>query len=79
MKILKRLLVLGLVVLVLGLAFVWVYFDPLVEKAIEKGATYATGVETQVASVSASPFAGTFGLARASRSRTRPASAPSPS
>jgi hypothetical protein len=62
MKILKRLLLVGLVLLVLGIGAVWIFFDPLVSSAIEKGATYATGVETKCASVSASPVAGKFGL-----------------
>lgn len=46
-----------LVVLALGALL---FLDPLVAAAIEKGATFATGVETDVGSVDASPFAGTF-------------------
>ena len=62
MKILKRLLLVLLLLLVVGVGLVWVFFDPLVRSAIEKGGTYATGVETKLASVSASPVAGKFGL-----------------
>lgn len=62
MKLLKRLLLVGLVLLVLGIGTMWIFFSPLVSSAIEKGATYATGVETKLASVSASPVAGKFGL-----------------
>ena len=62
MKLLKRLVLLALGVVVLGFAAAWIFLDPLVAKAIEKGATYAAGVETKVGSVDASPLSGRFGI-----------------
>jgi hypothetical protein len=62
MKILKWLAIVVVVLLVLGVGVTWIFFDPLVSSAIEKGSTYATGVDTKVAHVSASPVAGKFGL-----------------
>ncbi len=62
MKLLKRLLVVGVLLAVVLVAVVWLFFSPIVSGAIEKGATYATGVDTKVKSVSASPTAGKFSL-----------------
>jgi hypothetical protein len=62
MKILKRLLVVGILLVVVLVAAVWLFFSPIVSSAIEKGTTYATGVDTKVKSVSASPTAGKFSL-----------------
>ena len=62
MKVLKWLAIVVVVLLVLGVGVTWIFFDPLVSGAIEKGSTYATGVDTKVAHVSASPVAGKFGL-----------------
>jgi len=62
MKLLRRTLLVLLLLVVVGLAGVWVFLDPLVATAIEKGSTFATGVETSVGSVDASLFAGRFGL-----------------
>jgi hypothetical protein len=62
MKLLKRLLVVGLVLLLVGVAAGWLFFSPLVGTAIEKGSKYATGVDTDVDKVSASLFAGNFGI-----------------
>ena len=62
MKLLKRILLVGIVLVVVGFAVVWIFFSPIVSGAIEKGATYATGVDTKVKSVSASPTAGKFSL-----------------
>lgn len=62
MKILGRVL---LVVLLLALLLVgagWFFLDSLIEKGIEEGGTYATGVETKVDGVDASFFSGRFGL-----------------
>lgn len=62
MKLLIRILLVGFGLLVVGLAVVWIFFSPIVSSAIEKGATYATGVDTKVKSVAASPTAGKFSL-----------------
>jgi len=62
MKILKRGLLVLFILLVVGAGGVIVFLDPLVKTAVEKGATFATGVETKVGSVDASPFSGHFGL-----------------
>src|SRR5215472_2253384 len=62
MKLLKRLLVVGILLVVVLVAVVWLFFSPIVSSAIEKGTTYATGVDTKVKSVSASPTAGKFSL-----------------
>lgn len=48
-----------LVVLVAG---VFLFFDRIVATSIEKGATYATGVETKVGGIDASPFAGSLSI-----------------
>jgi hypothetical protein len=62
MKILVRIgIALALLVIVV-LAAVLVFLDPLVKGGIEKGATYATGTETKLGSVDASLFSGRFGL-----------------
>src|SRR5690349_7609923 len=62
MKLLKRLLVVLVVLLVIGVGGAVVFLDPLVKTAVEKGSTLATGVDTKVGSVDASPFSGHFGL-----------------
>ena len=62
MRLLKRILLVVVLLVVAGLAAGFVFLDPIAAKAIEKGATYATGVSTTVGSVDASPFAGRFGL-----------------
>ncbi len=43
-------------------AGVFLFFDRLVAASIEKGATHATGVETKVGGIEASPFAGSFSI-----------------
>jgi len=62
MKLFKRLLLVAVVLLLLGLGLGWLFLDSIVATGIEKGATFATGVETKVDSVDASPFAGHFGI-----------------
>jgi len=62
MKFLLRALVVLLVLGALGVAGVWIFLNPIVSSAIEKGSTYATGVDTKVGSVDASLRAGRFGL-----------------
>ncbi|MFN0009752.1 MAG: hypothetical protein ACKVXR_17805 [Planctomycetota bacterium] len=62
MKIVRRLFLVVLVAALLLIGAGWLFLDSLVEAGIEKGATYATGVETQVEGVDASLFSGRFGL-----------------
>ncbi len=62
MKILLRVLF-GLVLLVIAVfAALLIFIDPLVKTAIEKGASYATGVETRLDSVSAGLFSSKLDL-----------------
>jgi hypothetical protein len=61
-KWLSRGLLIVIVLLVLIGAGVFLFFDRLVSTSIEKGATYATGVETKVGGVDASPFAGALAI-----------------
>jgi hypothetical protein len=62
MKLLKRALLVVLLLLVVGVAAVFVFLDPLVKGALEKGSTFAAGVDTKVGSVDASLLSGRFGL-----------------
>jgi hypothetical protein len=62
MKLVKRALLAVLLLACAGLAAGWFFLDPLVGSAIEKGSTYATGVETRVGGVDASFFSGRFGI-----------------
>ncbi|HEV8111751.1 MAG TPA: hypothetical protein VGR31_03170 [Planctomycetota bacterium] len=62
MKFLLRALVVLLVLGVVGVAGAWLFLNPIVSSAIEKGSTYATGVDTKVGSVDASLLSGRFGL-----------------
>jgi hypothetical protein len=62
MKFLKRALVVLFLLGVVGVAGVWIFLNPIVSTAIEKGSTYATGVDTKVGNVDASVLAGHFGL-----------------
>jgi hypothetical protein len=56
-------LVIGIVVLVIvGVILAWVFIDRIAKTAIEKGGSYALGVETTVRSVSVSPLSGRVGL-----------------
>ena len=62
MKLLRRIfLVVVALVVVLALT-VWLLLDSLVATGIEKGATFATGVETKVGKVDASLLSGHFGI-----------------
>jgi hypothetical protein len=54
------LIVIALIVVIGGGVFL--FFDRLVSASIEKGATHATGVETKVGAVDASPFAGRLAI-----------------
>jgi hypothetical protein len=58
---LRGVLILVALLVVLGVG-VFFFFDRLVATSIEKGATHATGVDTKVGSVDASPFAGSFAI-----------------
>ena len=62
MKLLRRALLVLVVLVLLFLAAGWIFLDPLVARGIEKGSTYATGVETKVAKVDASFLSGKFGI-----------------
>jgi hypothetical protein len=62
MKILRRVLLFLLVLVLLAVGAGWYFLDSLVGTAIEKGSTYATGVETKVEGVDASFFSGRFGI-----------------
>jgi len=62
MKILRRLLLVVVALVLIVVLGVWLCLDSLVATGIEKGATFATGVETKVDKVDASVFAGHFGI-----------------
>jgi len=62
MKLLARVLLVGLFLVVLLLGAGWFFLDSLIATGIEKGAAYATGVETKVDGVDASFLSGRFGL-----------------
>jgi hypothetical protein len=62
MKLLFRLGIALALLLVLVLGAGWLFLGSLVGTAIEKGSTYATGVETRVGHVDASLFSGRFGI-----------------
>jgi len=62
MKILLRVLLVGLLLLLLAVGAGWFFLDSLVARGIEKGSTYATGVETKVDGVDASFLSGHFGI-----------------
>jgi hypothetical protein len=62
MKLVLRVGAVLVLLVILAVAAVLVYFDPLVRGGIEKGTTHATGTETKLASVDASLFAGRFAL-----------------
>ncbi|MBK7643870.1 MAG: hypothetical protein IPJ19_12630 [Planctomycetes bacterium] len=63
MKILKRLLVLGFLLLLLAAGGVFLFLGTIVRKAVETGGSAAAGVPTTLEAVDASPFSGSFGLA----------------
>ena len=58
MKWLARLLLGIIIVLALAAIGVYIYIDTIAAQAVERGGTYATGVQTQVGSVRLKPFAG---------------------
>src|SRR5260221_396512 len=62
MKLLKRALLVLVILVVVGVAGVFLFLDPLVKSALEKGSTYAAGVDTKVGGVDASLLSGHFGL-----------------
>lgn len=62
MKLLLRVLLVAVVLLLLAAGAAFLLIDSIAKTAIERGATYATGVETKVASVDASIFSGQFAL-----------------
>jgi len=62
MKLVLRVGAVLVLLVLLTVAAVLVYFNPLVRGGIEKGTTHATGTETKLASVDASLFAGRFAL-----------------
>src|SRR5689334_8664455 len=62
MKILKRLALVVLVLLLLGVAGAFLFLDSIVRSAIEKGGTTAAGVPTTLDKTDASIFSGAFGL-----------------
>ena len=62
MKLFVRLLIGVVLLLVAGVALAAIFVDSIIQGAVEKGATYATGVETHLGHVSAGIFAGTLEL-----------------
>jgi len=62
MKLFRRLVLIGLVLLLLGGGAALLFLDPIVRSAIEKGGTAAAGVPTTLDKADASFFSGTFGL-----------------
>lgn len=58
----KRGLIVVLVLLVVGVAGLFLFLDRFVASAIEQGSTYAAGVDTKVGEVDASPMSGKFGM-----------------
>jgi hypothetical protein len=59
---LKRGLIAVVVLAVLGVAGLFLFLDRFVASAIEKGSTYAAGVDTKVGEVDAGPMSGKFGM-----------------
>ena len=64
MKILKRLVIALVLLLVVAAIVVYAFIDPLLRTAIERGATYGTGVETKLGGVDAGLVSGHLGLTR---------------
>ncbi len=62
MKIFKRIALVVLVLLLLGVAGAFLFLDSIVRSAIEKGGTTAAGVPTTLEKADASFFSGAFGL-----------------
>jgi uncharacterized protein involved in outer membrane biogenesis len=62
MKLLKRLLLLGLLLLLLLAAGAFLFLDTIVRKAVETGGSAAAGVPVTLAKADASFFSGAFGL-----------------
>ena len=62
MKLLKRIALVVLVLLLLGVAGAFLFLDSIVRSAIEKGGTTAAGVPTTLDKADASIFSGQFGL-----------------
>ena len=62
MKIIKRLALVVLVLLLLGVAGAFLFLDTIVRSAIEHGGTSAAGVPTTLDKADASFFSGAFGL-----------------
>ena len=62
MKLIKRLVVIGLVLLLLLVGAAFLFLDTIVRKAVETGGTAAAGVPTTLAKADASFFSGAFGL-----------------
>lgn len=57
-----RIIAVVVVLLIVGLIAAYFYLDSIAKEAIERGGTYATGVDTEVDSVSLGLFGGTFGM-----------------
>lgn len=62
MKKIKRLLIAVVLLLVVAVVAVFFYIDAIAKAGIEKGATYALGVETTLDGVSLGIFKGKFGM-----------------
>ena len=63
MKIIKR-IVLGLVILiVLAIAVVWVFINPIAKSAVESGASETLGVQTSLESIKINPLSGCLPMA----------------
>lgn len=60
----KRALIIVAVVLVVLLLGAWIFIGSIAKTAIEKGGTYALGVDTTLGSASVHPFGGKFGLSK---------------
>src|SRR5262245_58709754 len=62
MKLALRIALALVLLLLAALGVAIIFVDPIVKGAVQKGATYATGVPTTIGSVDAGVFAGKLGL-----------------
>ena len=62
MKLARRLLIAIPILLTLGAVIAFLFFDSIAERAIERGGTYALGVDTELDSADIGLFSGQFSL-----------------
>jgi uncharacterized protein involved in outer membrane biogenesis len=62
MKLIKRLILVAVLLVILVAVALFYYIDSIAKSGIEKGATYALGVDTKLDNVSIGLFSGKFGM-----------------